>query len=103
MRDSKESFEETQRRVTGRQPTLTERIASLRNHGKLLNVFIPAVFVAVVPMLVLRDILEEQNLPLYVFAAIGAVVFIAVFLQLTYRETSNRPPTQKRRGSLRRR
>ena len=103
MRHSNESFEETQRRVTGRQPTLTERIASLRNHGKLLNVLIPAVFVSVVPMLILRDVLEEQNLPLYVFAGIGAVVFVAVFLQLTFRETSNRPPTEKRRGAVRRR
>ena len=103
MRPSNESFEETQRRVTGRQPTLSERIASLRNHGKLLNVLIPAAFVAVVPMLILHDVLEEQNLPIYAFAGIGAVVFVAVFLQLTFRETSNPSPTKKRRGALRRR
>jgi len=88
MDSHKESFEETQRRVTGRPPSLVERLAMLRTKGKLLSVLIPCLFMSVVPILILRDVLEERDLPIYLFIAVGAVVFVAVFLQMMYRETS---------------
>jgi len=90
MKSNNESFEETQRRVLGRPPTLSERLTMLRRNGRLLNVLFPSMFAAVVPMLILSDLLEERDLPLYVFVAIGAVVFLAVFLQMLFRETTAR-------------
>ncbi|MFW2405416.1 MAG: hypothetical protein ACN4GT_11670 [Gammaproteobacteria bacterium] len=50
-------------------------MAALRHRGKLRAVLIAALFIAVVPMLVLSDILEEQE----------------------------RPSTKRRKGALRRR
>lgn len=64
----------------------------LRRNGRLFNALIPALFAAVVPVLILSDVLEERDLPLYIFFAVGAVVFIAVFLQILYRETSAPDP-----------
>ena len=62
---------------------------------------VPAIFIAIVPMIVLRDILAGRDVPFWVFAAIGAVVFAAVFLQLTFRETSDRQARKKQTGTFR--
>lgn len=90
MKPGKESFEETQRRVIGRPPGLAERLTMLKRKRKLLSVLVPSLFIAVVPVLILRDMLEGQDMPIYIFVAVGVVIFVAVFLQMMYRETSEK-------------
>lgn len=90
MKPGKESFEETRRRVIGRPPGLAERLTMLKRKRKLLSVLIPSFFISVVPVLIFRDVLEGQDLPIYIFVAVGVVIFVAVFLQMMYRETSKK-------------
>ena len=90
MKPNHESCEETQNRILGTLPSMAEGPAILRRRGKLLNVFIPALFTAAVPALVLRDALEDWNLPDYLFVGIGIAIFVVMFLFLTAQETTDK-------------
>jgi hypothetical protein len=88
MQLNKESFEEAQRRVTGSPPSLSDRLKALIKNRNIAGVIIPALFISAVPVLVLQDILEEQELPLYFFVLAGALMFIAAFFLILFQKTS---------------
>jgi len=90
MKPNHESFEETQSRILGTPPGLAGRLAILRRRGKLLNVLFPSLFVSVILSMISRDVLEDWNLPDYIFVGVGIAVFIAMFLFLTVQETTGK-------------
>lgn len=55
-----------------------------------MNVVIPSLFMAVSLALILRDALEEWNLPDYPFIGAGVAIFIAMFLFMTVKETTDK-------------
>jgi len=96
MNQKQESFEETQRRVTGQAPTLGSQLREIIRRNNWPKILFPAAFLAFFAYSILSDLLEDQALPEYVFYAVAAVVFVVMIVLLTAREISgqrgeNRP------------
>jgi hypothetical protein len=90
MSPRRESFEEMQRRVTGRPPSAGEKLADVVRNTNWMKVVIPALFFALFATMVLRDVFDEQSLPAYVFVGVAVVVFVVAFLLFTASEAAGR-------------
>jgi hypothetical protein len=88
MKREQESFEETQRRVTGQAPTLGSQLREIIRRNNWPKILFPAAFLAFFAYSILSDLLEDQALPDYVFYAVAAAVFVIMIVLLTAREIS---------------
>lgn len=88
MNQEQESFEETQRRVTGQPPTLGSQLRAVFRRNNWPKILFPAAFIAFFAYSITSDLLEDQALPEYVFYGIAAVAFVIVLVLLTAREIS---------------
>jgi len=86
MQPEQESFEEMQRRLTGRAPSTWQTLSRRVKRINWIKVIAPAAVLSVPAAFAIRDVIGMDNMPPYVFATIYLLIFLVAATLFAVRE-----------------